>query len=298
MKRERSRSVGFLLAAGLAWVAQVERGDAQFMTGKRIFDEQQREAKATLKAEELVSKVGFDQRLGGELPLASSWRDVNGETRQLGEFFGKRPVLLAFGYYHCPVLCPLLVDGIVAALKPLTLQLGVDFEVVFVSIDPKDTPETALRYQKRALSRLGRGGEKSEGWHFLVGDPAAIASLTEAAGFRYVLDPATGEYAHAAGLVVASPEGRISRYLFGVDFAPRDIRFALLDASAGRVGTVADRMLLLCFEYNEALGRYTALTFFWLRVGGVLTFLALITAIVSMLWRERRARQLEGASLA
>ncbi len=297
MTKQGHRTAGSILLGATYLAILNGEVQAQFMTGKRIFDEQHREARNSLRAEEFVEKVGFDQRLGQFLPLETEWRDSAGERRRLGEFFRDRPVLLAFGYYRCPVLCPLLVDGLASALKPLALEPGKDFELVFVSIDPEDLPESAARYQERAVARFGRGKGET-GWHFLVGNAASIAALTDAAGFRFVKDDASGEYAHAAGLVITAPDGRISRYLYGVDFAPRDVRFAVLEASASRIGTVTDRILLLCFEYNESLGRYTAATFLWLRLGGVLTVVGLLSAIAAMLWRERRTRQLQGASVA
>lgn len=283
------RPLGLAVVAGLLGGPLV----AQFMTGKRIFDEQHREARTSLQASEMLEKVGFDQRLGGALPLETRWRDASGRELSLGEVFRGRPVLVVFGYYHCPVLCPLLVDGVAAGLKGVPLEPGKDYDVVFVSIDPADTIESAAKYRRRALERYGQP-DLREGWHFLVGEAPDIQALTDAAGFRFVEDPATGEFAHAAGLVVTTPEGIIARYLFGVDLAPRDLKFSVLEASRGAIGTVADRILLLCFEYNEALGRYTAATFLWLRIGGALTFVALLAFIGTMLMRERRARPVGG----
>jgi protein SCO1/2 len=259
------------------------------MTGRRV--EQDRERGAALAAERLVREVGFDQNLGGALPLEARFRDETGREVRLGDYFDAgRPVLLAFVYYRCPMLCTLVADGVAASFKGIPFVPGRDFDVVFLSIDPEDDPERAAAKKQAALARYG-APETAAGWHFLSGDARAIAAATEAAGFRYVRDAASGEYAHAAGIVLATAEGRISRYLFGIDYAPRDLKLALVEASAGKVGGLVDRLLLLCYHYDAAMGRYTAVSLLALRLLAGATLAALAGYVVFSLTRERRARR-------
>lgn len=289
-----------LRRAGLALVAAVTFGvpaaSAQFMTGKRV-ERDRAVSQAQLTSRDLLTRVGFDQKLGGELPLDLRFRDENGSAVRLGDYFGTRPVVLALVYYRCPVLCPLVERGVASGLKPLDLQPGKDFEVVFVSIDPADGPETASARKEATLASYGKRAEAA-GWHFLSGDEPAIEQLAAAVGFRYALDPVTGQYAHAAGVAVATPAGKLSRYLYGVDYAPRDLKFALVESSDGRIGTPVDRALLLCFRYDANLGKYTAATMLALKLGASLTVAAVVLFLVSSFRRERRARQLAAGGVA
>jgi protein SCO1/2 len=262
---------------------------AQFMTGRRV--DQDRERGAALAAERLVREVGFDQNLGAALPLEARFRDESGREVRLGDYFGRgRPVLLAFVYYRCPMLCTLVADGVASSFKGIPFVPGREFEVVFLSIDPEDTPERAAAKKDAALARYG-AAETAAGWHFLSGDAEAIAAATGAAGFRYVRDAGSGEYAHAAGLVLATADGRISRYVFGIDYAPRDLKLALVEASEGRIGGVVDRLLLLCYHYDAAMGRYTAVSMLALRLLAAATLAALVCYVLFSLSRERRARR-------
>jgi protein SCO1/2 len=283
------------LAALLALAAAAAEG--QFMTGKRV-ERDRLAAETATPARQLVERVGFDQKLGGELPLDLGFRDDTGRELRLGELFAAgRPVVLGLVYYRCPVLCTLVERGLASGLKPLDLEPGRDFEVVFVSIDPTDTPETAAGRRSDVLAHYGRDSAAA-GWHFLVGDEASIARLADAVGFRYALDPGTGQYAHAAGLAVATPDGVLSRYLYGVDYAPRDLKLALVESSRGEIGTVLDKALLVCFRYDAALGKYTAATMTVLRIGATLTVLALGAFLFFALRRERRDRRLPAGGLA
>jgi protein SCO1 len=282
--------------AGVAVLAAATAADGQFMTGKRV-ERDRLAAEAATPARQLVEQVGFDQNLGGALPLALAFRDEAGSEVRLGELFAGKPVVLGLVYYRCPVLCTLVERGLASGLKPLDLEPGRDFEVVFVSIDPTDTPETAAGRRRDVLEHYGRPASDA-GWHFLTGDEAAIAALAEAVGFRYALDPETGQYAHAAGLAVATPDGRLSRYLFGVDFAPRDLKLALVESSNGKIGTVLDKALLICFRYDAALGKYTAATMRILRIGATLTLVALAAFLFFALRRERRDRRLPAGGTA
>jgi protein SCO1/2 len=285
------------LAATLAVVAfSAPAAQAQFMTGQRI-DRERTVSQAQLSSRDLLNRVGFDQKLGGALPLDLEFRDESGRTVRLGDYFGARPVVLAMVYYTCPVLCTLVERGVAAGLKPLTVEPGRDFDVVFVSIDSKDTPQTAAERKAATLDRYGRAATAG-GWHFLSGDEASIVRLAEAVGFRYALDPVTGQYAHAAGITVATPGGKLSRYLYGVEYAPRDLKLALVESSEGKVGTPVDRALLLCFRYDEHLGKYTAATMLFLKLGATATLAAVVLFLVLSLRRERRARQLAAGGMA
>jgi protein SCO1/2 len=232
--------------------------------------------------------VRFDQRLGGHLPLDLGFRDEEGRAVSLGEFFGKRPVLLSLGYYNCPMLCPMVRDGLVRSIKPLSFSAGREFEVVIVSIDPDEGPKDAKPRREDSLSRYDRSGTEG-GWHFLTGSRESIARLTDAVGFRYSRDAATGQFAHAAGLVVATPSGEISRYLFGAEFSPRDVRLALVEASESRIGGLTDQLLLFCYHYDPAAGRYSAVALGSIRIAGILTVAAIVGFIGLSFWRERHA---------
>ena len=289
----------FLAAGiGLAFAfAMAPPAEARFMTGRRVERERVDAGAREFTSRQLVEQVGFEQRLGESLPLDLAFRDERGREVRLGDYFGAKPVVLGLVYYRCPVLCTLVERGLASGLKPLELEPGNDFEVVFVSIDPTDTPETARERKAATLTSYGR--ERTEpGWHFLSGDEGAIRRLADAVGFRYAFDPATGQYAHAAGLTVATPEGKLSRYLFGVDYAPRDLQLSLVESSNGKIGGPVDKLLLICFEYDATLGKYTAATLLTLRVGATLTLVALVTFLVVALRRDRRSRRLAAGGVA
>lgn len=239
--------------------------------------------------------VRFDQRLGEDLPLDLPLRDESGREVRLGEFFGKRPVILSLGYYGCPMLCPLVMDGLVRSLKPLTFSAGQEFDVVTVSIDPEEGATDASRRREQSLDRYDRSGTE-DGWHFLTASPESIRKLTDAVGFRYSRDPVTGQYAHAAGVVVVTPKGEIARYLFGAEYSPRDLRLALVEASENKIGALTDQILLFCFHYDPAAGRYSAVALGSLRAAGVLTVLAIAGFIGLALWREKRTAAARGVS--
>ena len=241
---------------------------------------------------EPLRQVGYDQRLGAQLPLDLAFRDETGRPLRLRDLFGARPVILVLAYYDCPMLCGVVLTDLVASLKTLQLAPGRDFEVVVASIDPTETPSQAFATKRDALVRYGRQGTDG-GWHFLTGSQAAIDRLTRAMGFRYAYDAATGEYAHAAGIVIATPDGRLSRYLLGVEYPPRDVRLGLVESAGGRIGTVVDKVLLYCFHYDPAAGRYSVMTMNLVRLGGIATVLGL-GLLVALL--RRREPKLQGAA--
>jgi protein SCO1/2 len=197
-------------------------------------------------------------------------------------------VILTPVYYTCPMLCGMVLNGLVTSLRTLSFEPGEDYEVVVFSFDPSDGAEEAAARKANAVDRFGRGDDV-EGFHFLTGDQAAIDRLTEAIGFRYARDGDSGEFAHTAGLVLATPDGRIARQLFGVEYAPRDLRLGLVEAGQGHIGGFVDSVLLYCFHYDPVIGKYSAITMNMVRLGGVVTLAALGSFVLLMLWRERRA---------
>ena len=241
-----------------------------------------------------LAEIGFDQRPGAALPLELVMSDADGEPVELASLFGERPVILAPVYYTCPMLCGMVLNGLMTSLKTLPFEPGADYEVVVFSFDPDDGPDEATARKESSLARLGR--EDDSGIHFLTGDQQAIDRLTEAIGFRYTQEEGSEEFAHTAGLVLATPDGRIARQLFGVEYAPRDMRLALVEAGEGKIGGLVDSVLLYCFHYDPQIGRYSAMTMNMVRLGGALTLAALATFVLLMLWRERRAGRMAVAA--
>lgn len=230
-----------------------------------------------------IADVGFDQRLGETVPLALELVDENGQPVRLQEAFQGRPVILTLNYLHCPNFCTLVMDGVADRLGEVGLTVGQAFRVVTVSIDPREGPPQALA-QKSLLARHYPEVATPGGWQFLTGSAEAITALTEAVGFRYVYEAASDEFAHPAGIVVLTPEGRIARYLYGVSFHPRDLRLALIEASEHRIGTPVDQFLLRCFRYDPTTGRYTLAVLSLLRAAGGLT---LVGMALGWLWLRR-----------
>jgi protein SCO1 len=233
--------------------------------------------------------VGIDQRLDAQVPLDLVFRDESGEPVELGRYFGSKPVILSLAYYECPMLCTLVLNGMASALKVLSFDIGNQFEVVTVSFNPRDTPALAAAKKQTYLKEYGRP-DAARGWHFLTGDAAAIERLTAAVGFHYTALPEQNQFAHAAGIMVLTPRGKIARYFYGVEFAPRDLRLGLIEAADNRIGSPVDQLLLFCFHYDPATGKYGALAINSVRAGGVLTVLALGTFLIVM-WRRERAQQ-------
>lgn len=233
----------------------------------------------------ILSAIGFDQRLGETIPLDIALRDEAGRAVRLGDYFGTRPVVLTLVYYECPMLCTLTLNSLSSALATLAFDIGKEFDVVTVSFDPREKPPLASGKKKAYLSRYGRPGAEA-GWHFLTGDREDLARLTSAVGFRYQWDEEIRQFAHPSGLVVLTPEGRIARYLYGIEYAPKDLRLALVEASERRIGTPVDQAMLFCYQYNPATGRYGLLTMRLVRGGAILTVLALGGFIFTMRRQE------------
>jgi len=205
-----------------------------------------------------LTNVGIDQKLDQQVPLDLKFKDEFGREMPLSAYFsGHKPVILALVYYQCPMLCTMILNGVEGSLKGMSLNPGQDFEVLSVSFDPKDTPALAASKKQMYLRRYGRPGT-ANGWHFLTGDERNIKALTDAVGFRYTYDKASQQFAHASGIMVLTPEGRISRYFYGVEYAPRDLRLGLVEASQSKIGTPVDQILLFCYHYDPATGKYGA----------------------------------------
>jgi protein SCO1/2 len=236
-----------------------------------------------------LREIGFDQRLNEQVPLDVEFNDDQGRVVRLGQYFGRKPVVLAFVYYDCPMLCTMVLSSITSTLGVLSLAPGKDFELVMISFDPRETTGLAAKRKAEYLLRYNRP-DAAGGWHFLTGAPASIERVTKAAGFRYAWDEETQQFAHPAGIVVLTPDGRLARYLFGLEFGPRDLRLALVEASEGRIGTVVDAALLYCYHYDPMTGRYGLVVMRVLRIAGAATVVALGAFVFVMLRRERSQR--------
>lgn len=235
-----------------------------------------------------LQNVGFEPQLNAQIPLDANFRDESGRDVQLREYFGRKPVVLALVYYGCPMLCNQVEMGVVGSLKMLSFNPARDYEVVFVSFDPRETPDMAAKKKAAALSHYGRP-ESAAGWHFLTGKEESIHAVTGAANFRYSFDEKHNLFAHASGIMLLTPDGRISRYFYGVEYPSRDVRLGLVDASAGKIGTPIDHLLLFCFQYNPETARYSATVLRIVRLGGILTIFAIVAGILIFRRRDVRA---------
>jgi protein SCO1/2 len=218
--------------------------------------------------------VGIDQKLDSQIPLDVPFVDSTGQTVQLGQYFGKRPVILSLVYYDCPMLCPETLQGITDVLKQTTLKLGKDYEVVTVSFNPKETPQIAAAAKQHWLGNLGNP-DAEQSWHFLTGSPDSIGKLASAAGFHFKWDPQTNQFNHATAIMVVTPKGRISKYFYGVVYSPRDVRLGLIQAADNKIGTAVDAILLFCCKYNVSTGKYDVLVNRVLSIAGAFTIVVL-----------------------
>jgi protein SCO1 len=238
----------------------------------------------------VLREVAFDQRMNGQVPLDLVFHDEDGNPVRFGDFLGERPLLLTLSYYECPMLCPLVLDGLLRTLRALAFTIGEEFTVVTVSFDPGESPPLASAKKAHYMRAYGRDGAAA-GWHFLTGEAGAIEQLTQAVGFRFAYDAAKDQYAHAAGVIVLTPQGRVARYFYGLEFSPRDVRLALVEAAAGTIGSPVDQLLLYCYQYDPASGAYTLLVHRVLRLAGVATVLVLGGFMIVMFRREKAAER-------
>jgi protein SCO1/2 len=239
----------------------------------------------------ILKEVGLDKHHNELVPLDTPFVDELGRDVTLGAYFGKKPVVLVLAYYDCPMLCGLVLNGAVASLETLSLDAGKDFEFVVVSFNPGDTPASAKTKYDGYVARYGRP-RGAAGFHFLTGRESSIKALTSAVGFKYAYDPAIGQYAHPSLMTVLTPEGRISRYLYGFDFPGYDLRLALVEAASGTIGTPLDKALLYCYHYDPATGKYGFAILNVVRLGGLLTVAAMVAYALVSLRRERRQTRL------
>jgi len=229
--------------------------------------------------------VGFDPQLNAQIPMDAHFVDEFGQPVTLRQYAGKKPMVLVFAYYTCPMLCEQVEQAVVGTLKMISFNPGTDYEVVFLSFDPADTPDAALKKKHEAMSRFARPATE-KGWHFLTGSPEAIDAVTKSAKFRFSFDQQTKSFAHASGILLLTPDGRISRYFFGVEYPPSNVRLGLVDASAGKIGTPVDHLLLFCYQYDPTRARYSATVLTVIRMGGVVTLLCMAIGFVIFRRRE------------
>ncbi len=238
----------------------------------------------------ILNQVGIDQHLSQQVPLDLDFVDEHGRPVQLRQYFGQKPVILTMVYYTCPMLCSQVLSGVTVALNGMPgFSVGREFNVVTVSFDPRDTPQAALENKERYLKRYHRSGSE-EGWHFLVGKKDQIEALAQALGFRYAWDQDNQQYAHASGIMLLTPEGRIAQYYYGIEYPPHNIRLGIVEASKGKVGTIVDQVLLYCYHYDPRQGKYGLVIFNVLRLSALATVLVLGGLILVMFRRERSGR--------
>jgi len=238
---------------------------------------------------ETLKTVTIDQRLNEQVPADLTFRDESGRAVRLGDYYGHKPIILNLQYFQCQMLCGEVTNGLVASLKTLKFDVNKEFEVLSVSFDPRETVEMAADKKKSTLQRYHRDGAEA-GWHFLTGDQKNVETLTKSVGFSYQFDPKSGQWAHAAAIMLLTPEGKISRYFYGVEFAPKDLRLGLIEASQNKIGTVVDKVLLYCYHYNPETGKYGAVIMNVMRLAGAVTVLILGAFIFIMFRRDAAAR--------
>ena len=240
-----------------------------------------------------LEKVGIEQKLNEQVPPDAVFKDETGKEVRLGEYFGKRPVILALVYYECPMLCNEVLNGLTGTLKSLSFDTGKDFEVVAISFDARenDKPDLAKNKKESYMKRYGRPGTEN-GWHFLTGTQSEIDKVANAVGFSYKWDEKSNQFAHAGGIMVTTPEGKLSRYLYGIDYAPKDVKFAVMESAQNRVGNTAEQLMLYCYHYDPSTGKYGLSILKVMRLGGVVTLIGL-SAMLFVFWRRGKKRDNE-----
>src|SRR4051812_10814926 len=237
----------------------------------------------------VLNKVGIDQKLNDQLPLDAVFKDEQGNQVQLGQFFNKgKPVVVSLVYYQCPMLCNQVLNGMLGSFRQTTFNIGEQFEVVTVSFDTKETPQLAADKKQTYIKGYNRAGGGA-GWHFLTGDDANVKRLTEAVGFRYTWDEQTKQFAHASGIMIATPEGKLARYFYGIDYPVKDLRLGLVEASANKIGSPVDSLMLYCYHYDPSTGKYGVVIMNVIRLGGVITVIAIV-ALLFLLRKLSRKR--------
>jgi protein SCO1/2 len=238
-----------------------------------------------------LQEVGIEQRLGEQLPLETEFRDEDGKVVKLGDYFGKeKPVILALVYYECPMLCNQVLNGLTGSLKGISFDAGKEFDVVAISFDARENEKPGLAKNKKVsyMERYGRAGAE-KGWHFLTGDQAAIDKVTNAVGFRYEWDERSNQFAHGSAIMVATPEGKLSRYLYGIDYAPKDLKFSLMDSAESKIGNPVEQLSLYCYHYDPSTGKYGLAILSVMRIFAVITMIGL-GGLIFVYWRKGRAK--------
>jgi protein SCO1/2 len=258
------------------------------------------QARAPSGLPKALNGVGIDQRLNEQLPLDLVFRNENGDSVRLGDYFGKKPVVLSLVYYQCPMLCNQVLNGMVTAFKVMSFAPGEEFEVVTVSFDPRETPALAAAKKKTYVDYLpeAKRARANAGWHFLTADETSISRITSAVGFRYHWDEATNQFAHASAVYVATPRGKLARYFYGIEYAPRDLRLGLIEAADNKIGSPVDQLLLYCYHYDPATGKYGAVVMNIMRVAGVVTLIAIVALLLTLRRRRIATVDLEAGGTA
>lgn len=237
-----------------------------------------------------LKKIGIEQKLGDSLPADAVFKDENGTAVKLGDYFGKRPVVIAFVYYECPMLCNQVLNGLTGSLKGISLDAGKDFDVIAISFDARENDKPDLAKNKKAsyMERYGRAGTES-GWHFLTGTQEELDKVTNAAGFSYKWDEKSNQFAHAGGIMVTTPEGKLSRYLYGIDYSPKDLKFGIMESASSKIGSTTEQLLLYCYHYDPSTGKYGLAILRVMRLGGIATLLAM-GLMGFVFWRRNKKK--------
>lgn len=272
---EKRRTIFGSVVACLCLFVLVDTGGSQILS-------------SSARPDALVD-VGIEQRLNEDLPLDLVFRDEAGREVKIGDYFGDKPVILSLVYYECPMLCTMVLNGLVSSLADLDFDIGKEFEVVTVSFNPKDTPDLASRKKQTYLGKYGRDGAE-DGWHFLTGEAGSIEALTEAVGFKYKFIPETGEFVHASSIMVLTPLGKLSKYFYGIDYPELDLRLGLVEASDNKIGSPVDQILLYCYHYDPTTGKYGMVIMNVIRLAGTLTVLLLVGFMLLMFRRDRQGK--------
>jgi protein SCO1/2 len=280
-----------LLAAACSCLLPL-RASAQFSQtqgNSPLYSSRPYQARAPSGLPKALNGVGIDQKLNEQLPLDLAFKDESGASVKLGDYFGKKPVVLSLVYYQCPMLCNQVLNGMVTAFKVMNFKPGQEFEVVTVSFDPREEPALAAAKKNTYVNYLpaDRRLGAATGWHFLTGDEASIKRLTDAVGFRYHWDDATKQFAHASAVYVATPQGKLARYFYGIEYAPRDLRLGLVEAADNKIGTPVDQLMLYCFHYDPATGKYGAAVMRIMQLAGGLTVIGIVVLLLALRRRER-----------
>ncbi|MEP6903767.1 MAG: SCO family protein [Actinomycetota bacterium] len=242
----------------------------------------------------VLQKIGIEQKLNEQIPLDAVFKDENGREVKLGEYFGKgRPVILALVYYECPMLCNEVLNGLTGSLKSLSFDTGKDFDVIAISFDARenDKPDLAKNKKESYMKRYGRPGTEN-GWHFLTGTQSEIDKVTKAVGYNYKWDEQSNQFAHAGGIMITTPEGKLSRYLYGIDYAPKDVKFAVMESAQNKIGNPAEQLMLYCYHYDPATGKYGLSVLRIMRLGAVATLLGM-GMMFFVFWRRGKKQDSE-----